>query len=143
MRASGASELRKFSHFHMLKLLFPSIFCWYFRYFVSEKFSLYHLYDTIYKRQYTNKALTLRKCICAIERSERAQKIFAFSHSKTVISFNILLVLQILCLRNIFYFILFRTTVRDHAGAKSCQVRGFLSNIPHYLFKHLVIEILK
>ena len=27
---------------------------------------------------------------------------FAFSHSKTVISFNILLVLQILCLRNIF-----------------------------------------
>ena len=72
MRASGASELRKFSHFHMLKLLFPSIFCWYFRYFVSETFSLYHLYDTIYKRQYTDKALTLRKCICAIERSERA-----------------------------------------------------------------------
>ena len=26
MRASGASELRKFSHFHILKLLFPSIF---------------------------------------------------------------------------------------------------------------------
>ena len=24
-----ASELRKFSHFHILKLLFPSIFCWY------------------------------------------------------------------------------------------------------------------
>ena len=43
-----ASEPRKFSHFHMLKLLFPSIFCWYFRYFVSETFSLYHLYyDTI------------------------------------------------------------------------------------------------
>ena len=31
-----ASELRKCSHFHMLKLLFPSICCWYFRYFVSE-----------------------------------------------------------------------------------------------------------
>ena len=30
-----ASELRKFSYFHILKLLFPSIFCWYFRYFVS------------------------------------------------------------------------------------------------------------
>ena len=27
MRASGASELRKCSHFHILKLLFPSIFC--------------------------------------------------------------------------------------------------------------------
>ena len=30
MRASGASELRKFKHFHILKLLFPFIFCWYF-----------------------------------------------------------------------------------------------------------------
>ena len=29
MRASGASELRKFWHFHILKLLFLSIFCWY------------------------------------------------------------------------------------------------------------------
>ena len=37
VRASGASELRKCSHFH-LKLLFPSIFCWYFRYFVSETY---------------------------------------------------------------------------------------------------------
>ena len=35
MRASGASELRKFSHFYILKLLFLSIFCWYFRYFVG------------------------------------------------------------------------------------------------------------
>ena len=33
-----ASELRKFSHFHILKLLFPSILCWYFRYFVSETY---------------------------------------------------------------------------------------------------------
>ena len=33
-----ASELRKFSHYHILKLLFPSIFCWYFRYFVSETY---------------------------------------------------------------------------------------------------------
>ena len=30
-----ASELRKFSHFYILKLLFLSIFCWYFRYFVG------------------------------------------------------------------------------------------------------------
>ena len=35
MRASGASELRKFSHFYILKLLFLSIFCRYFRYFVG------------------------------------------------------------------------------------------------------------
>ena len=35
MRASGVSELRKFSHFQILKLLFLSIFCWYFRYFVG------------------------------------------------------------------------------------------------------------
>ena len=38
MRASGASELRKFSNFNILKLLLPSIFCWYFRYFVSETY---------------------------------------------------------------------------------------------------------
>ena len=35
MRASGASELRKFSYFYILKLLFLSIFCRYFRYFVG------------------------------------------------------------------------------------------------------------
>ena len=35
MRASGASELRKCSHFYILKLLFLSIFCCYFRYFVG------------------------------------------------------------------------------------------------------------
>ena len=35
MRASGASELRKFSHFHITKMLFLSIFCWYFRNFVD------------------------------------------------------------------------------------------------------------
>ena len=29
MRVSGASELRKCWHFHILKLLFLSIFCWY------------------------------------------------------------------------------------------------------------------
>ena len=33
-----ASELRKFSHFHILKLLFFSIFCWYFWKFVSETY---------------------------------------------------------------------------------------------------------
>ena len=31
-----ANELRKYSHFYILKLLFLSIFCWYFRYFVGN-----------------------------------------------------------------------------------------------------------
>ena len=31
-----ASERGNFSNFHILKLLFPSIFCWYFWYFISE-----------------------------------------------------------------------------------------------------------
>ena len=47
MRASGASELRKFSHFYILKLLFLSIFCWYFRYFVGTNdmlVGLHHVY---------------------------------------------------------------------------------------------------
>ena len=35
MRASGASELRKFWHFYILNLLFLSIFCRYIRYFVG------------------------------------------------------------------------------------------------------------
>ena len=39
MRASVASELRKCLYFRILKLLFPLIFCWYFRYFVSETHS--------------------------------------------------------------------------------------------------------
>ena len=34
MRVSGASELKKFSNFYILKLLFLSIFCWYFRYLI-------------------------------------------------------------------------------------------------------------
>ena len=35
MRVCGASEIRRFSNFYILKLLFLSIFCWYFRYFVG------------------------------------------------------------------------------------------------------------
>ena len=95
MRASGASELRNFSYFHILILQFPSIFCWYFRYFVSEtfifrsqipsayiytqsmQFPFYHLwYDAIYKRQYTDKiVLTLRKCM-----HMRASELRKFPH---------------------------------------------------------------
>ena len=40
MRASGASELRKFSHFYILKLQFLSISCWYFRYFVGTNYDM-------------------------------------------------------------------------------------------------------
>ena len=81
MRASGASEIRQFLHFLILKLLFPSIFCWYsdrLGYFVSETylfsglkyyicihntsnaFSFYYLcmvWCYFYKRQYTDKTL--------------------------------------------------------------------------------------
>ena len=39
MRAIVASELGKCSHFHILKLIFPSIFCWYFRCYVLETHS--------------------------------------------------------------------------------------------------------
>ena len=35
MRASAASELRKFLHFHIQNRLFLSIFCWYIRNFVG------------------------------------------------------------------------------------------------------------
>ena len=69
----------KISQFHILILLFPSIFCWYFRYFVSETYLIsgvnilhihlnavsfyYSWYGAIYKRQF-DKTLTLRKCMC-------------------------------------------------------------------------------
>ena len=93
MRASGASELRKFSNFHILKLLFPSIFCRYLRYFVSEtyfKVSKFHLHTcTInavplilvvwrYKRQYTNITLTLRESVYM--RARGASELRKFSH---------------------------------------------------------------
>ena len=72
----GASELGKFSHFHILKLLFPSIFCWYFWLYLRNTFSglkvhlhihtinsvgYYLWYGVVYKRQYTDKTTTLRK----------------------------------------------------------------------------------
>ena len=59
-----------------------------------------------YERHYTDKTLTLRKIYeYASERSEAwSLEKFYISHSKTAIFFNIMLVLQILCLRNIFIF---------------------------------------
>ena len=72
MRASGASELRKFLHFHILKLLFPSnsvgtydtssqihIFLGlklhlHIYYIINAVFLYYLWYGTMYKRQYTD-----------------------------------------------------------------------------------------
>ena len=65
-------------------------------------------------------ALTLRNlCIC-----ERAWKIFAFLHSKTGISFNILLVLLILCRSNDMFC---RLTCTDK-----------LPNVPTKLWKSII-----
>ena len=44
MRASGASELRIFRYFYILKLLFLSIFCRYIRYFVGTNDTLVGLH---------------------------------------------------------------------------------------------------
>ena len=87
--ASERSERAKdfFLRFHILKLLFPSIFCWYFRYFVSETYIssglklhlhtwlytqcsfllLLMVWRYIYKWQYTDKTLKLRKFMYASE----------------------------------------------------------------------------
>ena len=112
-----ASELAwKVLHFHILKLRFPSIFCWYLWYFISETCiflglklqSAWYIYHQcsplllIMVRQYTDKKLTFRKSMNTRASVERASLdfFFGFSHSKTAISFNILLVLLILYLRN-------------------------------------------
>ena len=60
-----------------------------------------------YKRQYRTKHWHWENLwikLCERARSERARKLFPFSHSKTAISFNILLVLLILYLRNTYIF---------------------------------------
>ena len=63
MRASGASELRKFWYFYILILLFLSIFCRYSRYFVGTNDMLVGLHvptNFLIYRQ----TLTLSKCMC-------------------------------------------------------------------------------
>ena len=57
MRASGASELRKFWHFYIVTLLFLSIFCRYSRYFVGTNYMLVGLHvptNFLIYRQNTN-----------------------------------------------------------------------------------------
>ena len=67
---------------------------------------IYHQYSSlfllmvwryIYKRQYTDKTLTLKKIYMRASGASELRNYFAFLHSKTAIFFNILLVLQILC----------------------------------------------
>ena len=63
MRASGASELRKFWYFYILTLLFLSIFCRYSIYFVGTNDMLVGLHvptNFLIYRQ----TLTLSKCMC-------------------------------------------------------------------------------
>ena len=97
MRASGASELRKFWHFYILKLLFLSIFCRYSRYFVGTNDMLVGLHvptNFLIYRQ----TLTLSKCMCM--RASVASELRKFWH------FYILnlLFLSIFC-RYIRYFV--------------------------------------
>ena len=97
MRASEASELRNFWHFHILKLLFLSIFCRYNRYFVGTNGMLVGLHvPTNFQNIPTNTNIE-QMHVYASERSERAKKKLAFLHSYTAISLNILSVQQILC----------------------------------------------
>ena len=63
VRTSGASELRKFWHFYILKLLFLSIFCQYNRYFLSTNGMLVGLHVPTNFQIY-RQTLTLSKCMC-------------------------------------------------------------------------------
>ena len=113
-----ASELRKFWHFTFLN-------CYFFQYFVIiNAFSFYHLwYDAIYKRQYTDKTLTLRKCMYMYMRASGASELRKFWHFrilKLLFPSIFLLVLHILCLRNIFNFRQWRNEPK-HLGAQSLR----------------------
>ena len=75
MRASGASELRKFWYFYIPTLLFLSIFCRYSRYSVGTNDMLVGLHvptNFLIYRQ----TLTLSKCVYATERSESSLENF-------------------------------------------------------------------
>ena len=72
MRASEASELRNFWHFHILKLLFLSIFCRYNIYFVGTNGMLVGLHvPTNFQNIPTNTNIK-QMYVYASERSERA-----------------------------------------------------------------------
>ena len=112
----------KFSHFHILILLFPSIFCWYFRYFVWETYlisgvNILHIHIQSmefpfiilmvwwYKRQYTDKTLSLRKCMCmrASEASELRKFRYFYILKLLFISTSDALSVQMTCLSAYMY----------------------------------------
>ena len=97
MRASGASELRQFWHFYILKLLFLSIVCRYIRYFVGTNDMLVGLHVPTNFQIY-RQSLTLSKCM--FMRASGASELRKFWH------FYILklLFLSIFC-RYIRYFV--------------------------------------
>ena len=64
--------------------------------------SFHYLRVWRFKQHYTDK--TLKSMNIRESGASELRIFFAFSHSKTAISINILLVLQIVCLRNIFTF---------------------------------------
>ena len=90
--------------------------------------SCYYLwYGVVYKgHMYTDKTLTLRKSMYICERAERAslENFLAFLHSKTAISFNILLVFQILC------------RYKWHACRLTCSDK--FRNVPTKLWKSII-----
>ena len=79
-------------HFHNLKLLFPSSFCWYFRYFLSETF--------IFRSQITPAYIIHNQCTflislmvwCYIPGVPKKKELWIFStlHSKSGIFFDII-----------------------------------------------------
>ena len=85
----------------------------------------YLWYGVVYKRQYTDKTLTLRKSMyMRANGASELRKFFAFLHSKTAISFNILLVLQILC------------RYKWHACRLTCSDK--FPNVPTKLWKSIM-----
>ena len=139
MRASGASELRIFFAFSHPKIAIFSIFCWYVWKFVSETYIFRSQITSAYNHCIFPLLLMVwcyeltTECrqnpnietiyVYASERSERAKN-FAFSHSKTVISFKILLVLQILC------------RYKWHACRLTCTEK--FPNVPTKLWKSII-----
>ena len=91
-----ASELRKFWHFYILKLLFLSIFCRYSRYFVGTNDMLVGLHvPTNFLIHRQTVGLTLSKCMCM--RASELRKFWHFYILK-------LIFLSIFC-RYIRYFV--------------------------------------
>ena len=95
-----ASELRKFWNFYILKLLFPSIFCRYSRYFVGKMTCLSAILNVPTNFLIYRQTLTLSKCTCMCMRASGASELRKFWH------FYILnlLFLSIFC-RYIRYFV--------------------------------------